>query len=129
MESVTAIIAPIFPALSISTNTMAANMSESSTPKDSPKLEPTNIPTVKEGTDLKITKFETESDTKTEAKTNTEKIAPPPAINSLLARPTLLHANTDTLFEVAREEQRVKRRWRGMYDRNRAANPGATHGS
>lgn len=74
---------------------------------------------------LEIAKVETEI--KPEMKTENVTLAP--AVDSLLARPTLPHANTDTVFEVAKEAQRAERRWRGMYDRNRAANPGATHRS
>ncbi|KAG4431114.1 hypothetical protein IFR05_013401 [Cadophora sp. M221] len=62
----------------------------------------------------------------TKAETKAESITPVATVNSLLARPTLPHAKTDTVFEVAKEEQRVQRIWRGMYHRNRAANPGAT---
>ncbi|KAG4443513.1 hypothetical protein IFR05_000986 [Cadophora sp. M221] len=125
MESITAIVDPILPGLlSASTNTTPASMSESSTPKDSPKMESVNISGTRGDMQLEITKVETES--KPEKKT--EGVAPASAVNTLLARPTLPHANTDTIFAIAKEAQRVERRWRGMYDRNRVANPGATHG-
>ncbi|PVH86251.1 hypothetical protein DL98DRAFT_11052 [Cadophora sp. DSE1049] len=122
MESVTELVNHIPPALSTSNTTTPGSTSEPTTPKDSPKVEPVNLPTINTGFELESTKPKTKIETKVE---NTAP-APAPAVNSLVARPTLPHANTDTVFEVAKEVQRVERRWRGMYDRNRAANPGAT---
>ncbi|KAJ5035115.1 uncharacterized protein L3040_008375 [Drepanopeziza brunnea f. sp. 'multigermtubi'] len=70
-----------------------------------------------------------ELELKTEMKTiepESSTQVPDPVPEPPRVRPTLPpKADTDTAFEVKKQEQR---RWQGMYDRNRAANPGAVQG-
>ncbi|KAL2062237.1 hypothetical protein VTL71DRAFT_6503 [Oculimacula yallundae] len=122
MDLLTDFGAPGLPALLTSNTTMPTTTSEA-TPKDSPKLEPVEFSAAQHNKSL-----EESPKTKAKAESETENNALAPAVDPVLARPTLPHANTDTVFEKAKGAQRVERRWRGMYDRNRAANPGATRG-
>ena len=120
MESITELINDVLPALSTSNTTTPGSIPEPTTPKDSPKVEPVKLPTTDTDFKLENSKEETNFGTKT------ENIPTPATVSSLSSRPILPRANTDIVFEVAKEVQRVGRRWRGMYDRNRTANPGAT---
>ncbi|KAK0105316.1 hypothetical protein ONS95_004301 [Cadophora gregata] len=118
MESTTDIVKHVLPALSRSNSTSPTTTSKATTPKGSPNVKLVDIPTIKPN-------FELEPPKETEVNTGFKSTTQAPATNSLHIRPKLPHANTDTQFEVVKEVQRVERRWRGMYDRNRAANPGA----
>lgn len=122
MESITELVSHILPpARSTSSTTTAATTSEPTTPNDSTELEPLKLPVMSTDDQLEHIKVE-----KTKTENKPENIVPAPAAKSVAVRPTLPHAKTDTEFEVIKETERVERRWRGMYDRNRAANPGAT---